>query len=294
MTELALAPVAGIPIVHHFEPALATAAHGTSRAVGWPDRGDGEVAIHVHHALGNVSTDGLVPALEVPPWLTYFVDARGEAVVRFHDVVPELPPHVLRTVRPGYQYEVRYADVPATAPLRGVELAVYPQVLAARERGVIVHSCSWMQPEGGGIIAAGVSGAGKTTLARLIGAVDGATVLTDDRAIVTLEREGLRLWGSPWPGDAGVAVPASTILEAIVFLRHGTETAIRPIPEGVALGRLLTTIALPVWNPDRLQGPLAFVERILLTTPIFEVTYPPTVAAAHWIVTTLAERVKNG
>lgn len=294
MTELALAPVAGIPIVHHFEPALSTAAHGANRALVWLDSGGTEVPVHVYHALGDVSTDGLAPALDAPPWLTYFVDVRGEAVVRFHDVVPELPPHILRTVRPGYEYEVRYAEVPATAPLRGVELAVYPQVLAARERGVIVHSCSWIQPEGGGVVAAGVSGAGKTTLARLVAAVEGTTVLTDDRAILTLERDGLRLWGSPWPGDAGIALPACTPLAAIVFLRHGTETAIREVSEGIALGRLLTTVALPVWNPDRLQGPLAFVERILLTTPIFEVTYPPTVAAAQWIVTTLAEGVRNG
>lgn len=294
MTEIVHAPIAGIPIVHHFEPSVAAAAQGARRAVAWTGSGPAEVAVRVQHALGAVSTDGLTPAFDVPPWLTYYVDARGEAVVHFHDVVPELPPHVLRTVRPGYEYEVRYATLPGPAPLRGIELAVYPQVLAARERGVIVHSCSWIQPQGGGVVAAGISGAGKTTLARLIGAVRGSTVLTDDRAILTLEHDGLRLWGSPWPGDAGIAVPECARLDAVVFLRHGAQTAIARVPEAAALSRLLSTVALPLWNPDRLQGPLAFVERILLTTPIFEVTYPPTVEAAQWMVNTLSERLANG
>jgi hypothetical protein len=117
------------------------------------------------------------------------------------------------------------------------------------------------------------------------------TVLSDDRTVLTLEGGRPWLWGTPWPGDAGIASTADAALGAIVFLRHGRAVRAAEVRPGEAVRRLLATLALPLWHPEEMDRALALVERAVLAAPALEVSYPPTPEAARWIVDAVRGRI---
>lgn len=69
-----------------------------------------------------------------------------------------------------------------------------------RYDGVLIHS-SGVILNGEGVIFAGISGAGKTTISKLWRERDGVAILSDDRIIIRKERSGYFAYGTPWPGE---------------------------------------------------------------------------------------------
>jgi hypothetical protein len=290
--SLVLPPVAGVSIVHEraapvefFEP----------QVPDWPGSRGIRAALRVRHVVGDVSTNGLHAVLDIPPWSTYLADASGAASVLFHEQRGRRPAHLLVPVRAGYDYEVRYAALPEESiSHRGTDLAVFALGLASRGDGVVAHSVGFLLPGGPAVLCPGISGAGKSTLARLVADVPGVTVLSDDRTVLTLEGGAPWLWGTPWPGDAGIACAADARLGAIVFLRHGRETRVADVRAGEAVRRLLSTLALPLWHFGEMEDALALLERVVLAVPAIEVWYPPTPAAARWIIDAVSDRIAHG
>jgi hypothetical protein len=173
------------------------------------------------------------------------------------------------------------------------ELTAFSFALAARGLGLIAHSCAFVLPDGPGVLCPGRSGAGKTTLARLLRdnapAID---LLTDDRAIVTLE-DGLTLWGSQWPGAARVAASGGAPLAAVMFIRHGNSVALRDVPSGGEVPvAYVASLSMPLWEPARCGRALELVDAIVSGTIVVEATYPPTADAARRVTRELARVVR--
>ena len=61
-----------------------------------------------------------------------------------------------------------------------------------------------------------------------------------------------------------------------------------------AVRRLLSTLALPLWHAEEMDRALALMERAVLAAPALEVSYPPTPAAAEWIIERVSERIGHG
>ncbi|MEO1302477.1 MAG: hypothetical protein AAFV36_04775 [Myxococcota bacterium] len=83
--------------------------------------------------------------------------------------------------------------------------------------GVVLHA-SAVVIDGRAYVFVGPSGAGKTTLARLLR--DDHTVLSDERIIVREFSDGYRVYGTPWPSDLRAAENSSAPLGAIFLLGH--------------------------------------------------------------------------
>jgi hypothetical protein len=260
--------------------------------VEWQGTAESVAPVVIRHEVGDVSTRRMTRVLDVPPWCTFHLDERGEPASLFHAVFGEVD-RLLCCEEPGTRYVVRYGAPPQT-PVVALqsELTAFSFALAARGLGLIAHSCAFVLPDGFGVLCPGRSGAGKTTLARLLR--DNAPaigLLTDDRAIVTLD-ECLTLWGSPWPGAARVAGSGRAPLSAVMFIRHGNAVALRDVTPGEGFRRIVNSLSMPLWEPARCGRALELVDAIVSGTVLVEATYPPTADAARRVMRELARVVR--
>ncbi|HKM91323.1 MAG TPA: hypothetical protein VJX29_11980 [Candidatus Acidoferrales bacterium] len=116
-----------------------------------------------------------------------------------------------------------------------------------RGAGVELHACGVADAQGRGLLFLGHSGAGKSTTARLWKSAPGAKVLSDDRIILRRdfprdlrrEPEGLRIHGTPWHGEAGVAAAASAPLRQVYFLEHAPRNEFVPLSGSRATAEML-------------------------------------------------------
>ena len=285
-------PVAGVPIAHELTGTLQLEQRD---AVAWAGTHGTESPLVIQHEVGDARPDRMVTVLTVPPWCNFQLDDAGEPAAHFHAVLGEVDRH-LTTVVPGSVYRVRYA-APPREPIVAFqsELTAYSFALAARGTGLIAHACAFISASGEGVLCPGVSGTGKTTLAQLLGRAHASVeLLTDDRAIVTLTSDSVRLWGSPWPGAARIAGTASAPLTTVVFIRRGASVARREVAPNEAFRRILNTLSMPLWEPARCGRALEIVDAIVSNARLLELTYPPTEAAAEWLANEVERDVGAG
>ena len=272
-----VAPVAGVAIHHELTDGIELEGHALA---DWTGTEAALPPLVIRHELGDANPTGMNAVLAVPPWCTFHVDERGEPASLFHAVFGEVD-RLLSCEEPGAKYVVRYGAAPRE-PVVALqsELTAYSFALAARGLGLIAHSCAFVLPSGHGVLCPGMSGAGKTTLARLLQDNEPAIeVLTDDRAIVTLD-DRLTLWGSPWPGAARIAGGGSAPLSMVMFIRHGGSVAMRDVPPAEAFRRIVNTLSMPLWEPSRCGRALEIVDAIVSRAILVEATYAATADAA--------------
>jgi hypothetical protein len=119
----------------------------------------------------------------------------------------------------------------------------------AERRGVIVHACG-AEFAGKGALFFGRSGAGKSTLARLLVEAGGCTVLSDDRMIVRVGGRGAEMYGTPWPGEAGMAINRSVSVAACFVLEKATENRIEDLPSAGVADALWPVASVPWYEPE--------------------------------------------
>jgi hypothetical protein len=170
------------------------------------------------------------------------------------------------TVRPE-GVELHYS---AGYPVDQLLLIYY---LAGRQ-GLLVHAAGLMI-EGRALLFPGVSGAGKSTLARHFLARGWASLLSDDRIFVRRTNGAHLAFGTPWPGDAGVALNAGAPLVAILFPARGMQTRISELSPQAALERLLPAASILWHEPELLTHQLESCEHLLRDVPAFELAWSP-------------------
>jgi len=278
---LTVAPVAGIPIVHELCDGIELERRD---AVDWAGTTAMTSPLCIRHECGDARPDGMRAVLDVPPWCTFHMDTRGEPAALFHGIFGEVD-RLLSCEDPGLRYVVRYSVRPSE-PVVALqsELASFSFALSARACGLIAHSCAFVTLDGDGVLCPGISGTGKTTLARLlVESVPGLQLLTDDRAIVTLDNRGVTVWGSPWPGAARIAGHGSAPLRTVVFIRHSVDCGLRVVTPGDAFRRIVNTLSMPLWEPARCGRALEIVDAIVSNAELVEISYPATAEGAAWV-----------
>lgn len=145
----------------------------------------------------------------------------------------------------------------------------------AQGSGLIVHSAG-LALEGMGMVFAGVSGAGKSTLTGIFAReAPEAELLSDDRIIVRQIDGRWHAYGTPWPGEAGVASNSRAGLGALFFLAKGPAHRLEPLSPAQALKRLLPVVSCPWYDSERLTGVLDTCERLVGQVPCFELRFKP-------------------
>ena len=119
-------------------------------------------------------------------------------------------------------------------------LRILHTLLLARQGGFLVHASSAVR-NGRAFLFAGVSGAGKTTMARL--APPDASLLTDEISYVTRQDGRYFAVGTPFFGElARVGENLRAPIDAVYLLAKGPQNKIEPIVGAAAVRGLLENI----------------------------------------------------
>jgi len=183
-----------------------------------------------------------------------------------------------------------YAIAPLEYPLD--ELLIMHRL--TQEKAIELHSCGIVGPDGTGNLFVGHSGAGKSTTTRLWTAREDVEVLSDDRIIVrrdeletTGERAGghkvlrqndkgtMRMYGTPWHGEAAYASPGSAPLARIFILEHGYGNVITRLSPSQAVGELFARSFVPFHRHEYVDSALGFLERVADTVPCYRYSFEP-------------------
>jgi hypothetical protein len=144
--------------------------------------------------------------------------------------------------------------------------------LLGRGRGVELHSCGVVDRKGRGHLFVGVSGAGKTTTARLW-ENEAAAIVSDDRVIVRDVDGELRMFGTPWHGEAELSVATSAPLAGVYLLVQSEKNALLPLSHAAAIAKLFRC-TFPLFHDARaLDFTLEFLSRIVARVPVRELYF---------------------
>ena len=129
--------------------------------------------------------------------------------------------------------------------------------------------------DGQGVLFAGVSGTGKSTVSKLLGKAPNARFLSDDRIVLRRFGSKLSMYGTPWPGDAGVALNESVPLKAICFLRHGNRTELTRLDAEEAHSRLMPVTSVPWHEPTLADRAKSLCDFLVDHYPAFDLSFRP-------------------
>jgi hypothetical protein len=152
-------------------------------------------------------------------------------------------------------------------------LRIVHTLLLAGTGGMLVHSSSAVR-NGRAYLFAGVSGAGKTTMARL--APPDVQVLTDEMSYVSREADGYFAYGTPFAGD--LARPGENVrapLGGIFLLHQGPENRIDAVGDADAVRGLLANILFFAHDPDLVNAVFADAIELVARVPVRRLTFLP-------------------
>jgi hypothetical protein len=152
---------------------------------------------------------------------------------------------------------------------------LFTHYLAHHALGVEVHGCGLVDPERGGLLFLGHSGAGKSTTSRIWHAHRNPEILSDDRIIMRVHDGELWMYGTPWHGDAGFASPTRARVNRIFILQHGPKNLIRETSGATSVGELFARSFPPFHSAEGLANTLKVLNRIVEMTPIYEFQFLP-------------------
>lgn len=189
-----------------------------------------------------------------------------------------------------------------------------------KERAIELHGCGIVSADGAGNLFVGHSGAGKSTTTRLWTTSEDVEILSDDRIILRLD-EGLvetprgaggshgeqqvlrlrdcsasrtsrfaqddrvmRMYGTPWHGEAAFASPNSAPLTRIMVLEHGYGNVLTRLSPSQAVAELFARSFVPMHRHEYVESALEFLQDVAETVPCYRYSFEPDVRAVEKIL----------
>jgi hypothetical protein len=157
-----------------------------------------------------------------------------------------------------------------------------------QEKAIELHGCGIVRLDGTGNLFVGHSGAGKSTTTRLWTARADVEVLSDDRIIVRrddkVKNSGMRMFGTPWHGEAAYASPGSAPLSRIFILEHGRGNVLTRLSPSQAVGELFARSFVPFHRHEYVDSALEFLQELVGAVPCYHYAFEPTEAAVERIL----------
>jgi hypothetical protein len=152
-------------------------------------------------------------------------------------------------------------------------LRIVHTLILAEEGGFLVHAASGVR-QGRAFAFAGISGAGKTTMARL--APPDATVLTDEISYIRRSGSGYDAYGTPFAGElARVGANLKAPLAALYFLEKGPAARIEPLGQSAAARELLRDILFFAHDRELVERVFEAAVEFVSRVPVARYTFAP-------------------
>ena len=152
-------------------------------------------------------------------------------------------------------------------------LRILHSLVLAQEGGMLVHAASAVR-NGKAFLFAGVSEAGKTTIARL--APPDATLLTDEISYLRRNGHYYVAYGTPFAGElAKVGENIQAPLGAIYLLQKGPENRIESTDAGDAARALLQNVLFFAHDPELVKMIFESACELVRQVPVCRLTFFP-------------------
>jgi hypothetical protein len=149
---------------------------------------------------------------------------------------------------------------------------------------VIMIHASGVAMNGNGSIFTGVSGKGKTTMARLWFEA-GADVLNDDRLIIRKEKDGYSVHNTPMFYEDK---PRSAPLSTIHIIRHASNNIAERLTGAESVAAVAANCIQHGYRSESIAKHLAFLEKLVLEVPVYEVGFLPDSSIVQYLQQTHA------
>jgi len=152
-------------------------------------------------------------------------------------------------------------------------LRIVHTLVLARQNGFLLHAASAIR-NGKAFLFAGVSGAGKTTISRLMPA--DVTLLTDEISYVRKRIDGYVAFGTPFTGELEkLGENVSAPVAALYLLAKGRENRIEAISPGESVRSLLTNVLFFAREEELVRAAFHAAFEFVSRVPVFQLTFVP-------------------
>lgn len=155
---------------------------------------------------------------------------------------------------------------PMEYPLDGLILYYITTILG----DIFIHA-SGVNNSGYGYLFSGISGKGKTTMARLW-EKSGAKIIHDDRLIIRNTENGYTMYNTPVNINDE---PSESKLDKIFIIEHGTTNKLIPVTGAEAVSLVIANCIQHNWNPDLVARLLGSISAMCTSVPTVKLSFIP-------------------
>lgn len=148
--------------------------------------------------------------------------------------------------------------------------------------GMVLHGAA-VEYGGKGVLFTGTSGAGKSTQAHLWRKHREALIINGDSPLIRTIDGMPKMFGTPWSGSSGESVNRSVPLDAIVYVRQGTENALSELTGNEAFLAVLANVNRSNFDNDSTDLAIENLKRIIHSLRVFDFTCTKNVESVEFL-----------